>query len=160
MPFLKALDISGSGLTAQRLRMDLISSNIANINTTRTGESTPAGNQVPYSRLIPIFEPRSADSFGSILKSELGENGVGDGVKVSAVVKDQAPFKEVYNPDSPDAVTQPEAGLQQGYVRMPNVDLVNEMVDIMSASRAYEANVTAVNAGKGLVLKALEIGKG
>lgn len=158
MSFLKSLDISGSGLTAQRFRLDLIANNIANINTTRTGETTPAGNPIPYSRAMPVFEARTADSFSDFLTGEL--SGSGNGVRVSAVVRDQTPFKEVYDPENPDAVKQPEAGLQTGFVRLPNVELVNEMVDMISASRAYEANVTAINAGKALALKALEIGKG
>jgi len=138
--------------------MDIISNNIANINTTRTGATTPGGNPIPYQREVPVFESRVGDTFNSLLAGEL--EGTGNGVQVSTVVTDTTPFKEVYNPESPDAIWQPEAGLQPGYVRMPNVDLVNEMVDMISASRAYEANVTAINAGKSMALKALEIGKG
>lgn len=158
MAFLQTLDISGSGLTAERLRLDLISNNIANINTTRTGRTTTGGNQIPYQRQIPIFQAKETEKpFGSFLADNLEPSG--DGVRVSSIVKDPTPFKAVYNPEHPDAIQQPEAGLQTGYVRLPNVELVNEMVDMISASRAYEANVTAVNAGKTMALKALEIGK-
>ncbi len=156
MSFLRTMDISGSGLTAERLRLDLISDNIANINTTRTGRTTAGGNQIPYQRQVPVFQARQTEKpFGSFLA--LASSG--DGVRVAGLVKDPTPFKEVYNPEHPDAIQKPEAGLQPGYVRLPNVELVNEMVDLISASRAYEANVTALNSGKSMALKALEIGK-
>lgn len=160
MSFIKALDISGSGLTAQRLRLDLISSNIANMNTTRTGEKTPGGNAIPYSRLVPVLQSKSPNAFGRILAGKLGEyGGSGYGVQVSEIVKDPAPFEENYNPEHPDAIVNPEQGLKVGFVRQSNVNLVNEMVDMMTASKAYEANVTALNSAKSLALKALEIGR-
>lgn len=159
MPLLQSLDISGSGLTAERLRMDLISNNIANMNTTSTGQTTPAGNPIPYQREEAVFQARTNPaSFADIFSNQL-QQAPGDGVEVSTIVNDHAPFKEVYDPSSPDAIKQAEPGLQPGYVRMPNVDMVNEMVDMISASRAYEANVTAIDTTKSMAMKALDIGK-
>ncbi|MDA8441536.1 MAG: flagellar basal body rod protein FlgC [Peptococcaceae bacterium] len=161
MSLFQSLDISGSGLTAERLRMDLIANNIANVNTTRTGNTTASGNQIPYQREVPEFESRTLP-FQTLLNEQMQGGQLqssGDGVEVSAIVNDPAPFKEVYDPSSPDAIKVAEPGLQPGYVRTPNVEMVNEMVDMISASRAYEANVTAINAGKSLVQKALTIGQ-
>lgn len=171
-----AMDISASGLTAQRLRLDLISNNIANINTTRTEQVTPGGNPVPYRRQVAVFVPRPAEtSFVETLNKTLQGNALirntmsqnshaasanGNGVQVQAVMEDPAAFRMEYNPDSPDAAQTAEAGIPVGYVRMPNVNIVTEMVDMISASRAYEANVTAMNASKSMMSKALEIGRG
>lgn len=146
MGFFDSMDISASGLTAQRLRMDVISNNIANANTTRTPEGGP------YRREIVVFqEKKQAFSFGDIL-SNYSEALPGRGVRVVAIEKDPAPFKLVYDPTHPDADPQ-------GYVRMPNVNIITEMVDMISATRSYEANVTAINAAKSMITKALEIGK-
>ena len=164
MSLFGAIDVSASGLTAQRLRMDLIANNIANINTTRTGELTPAGNQIPYSRQVASFAPRTSEApFASVLGATLGGQNLGNGVQVASIknVSDaEDPFRLEYNPASPDASTVAEPGLPVGYVRQPNVNIVTEMVDMMSASRAYEANVTALNVSKSMAAKALEIGKG
>lgn len=162
MSLFGAIDTSASGLTAQRLRMDLISNNIANINTTRTGQVTPAGNPIPYSRQIAVFVPRPPETpFSAVLGEAFGGNGLGTGVQVASIQNDvQNPFRLEYNPDSPDSVKVAEQGLPVGYVRQPNVNIVTEMVDMISASRAYEANVTALNASKSMAAKALEIGKG
>jgi flagellar basal-body rod protein FlgC len=139
-----SLDISASGLTAQRLRMDVISNNIANATTTRTPEGGP------YRRERVIFqERRNMFSFKDILTRSID---VGKGVRVVAVEKDPAPFKLVYDPTHPDAD-------QNGYVRMPNVNIVTEMVDMISATRSYEANVTAINTAKSMIAKAIEIGR-
>ena len=127
--------ISASGLTAQRLRMDTIANNIANIETTRTPEGGP------FQRQIPLFTPR---------QSEPGQPG--QGVQVEALLRDQSPFKRVHDPQHPDAD-------EEGYVLMPNVELVKEMVDMIDASRAYEANVTALDTSKNMALRALEIGR-
>ena len=171
MGLFSAIDTSASGLTAQRLRLDLISNNIANINTTRTGQTTPAGNQIPYRRQMTVFVPRPPEAdFGTLFKQTLdgvgnqvqagfGPSPAGNGVQVSAIVEDDAPFRMEYNPDSPDAAQLTEPGIPAGYVRYPNVDIVTEMVDLVSASRAYEANVTALNASKAMAAKALEIGR-
>ncbi|HBV86014.1 flagellar basal body rod protein FlgC [Desulfosporosinus sp.] len=157
-----AIEISASGLTAQRLRMDLTANNIANINTTRTGELTPAGNQIPYSRQVAVFVPRPPEtSFSKVLGDTMGIGKVGNGVHVASIQNDVTqPFRLEYNPDSPDAAKVAELGLPEGYVRQPNVNIVTEMVDMMTASRAYEANVTALNVSKSMLAKALEIGKG
>jgi len=162
MSLFGAIDTSASGLTAQRLRMDLVSNNIANINTTRTGKLTPAGNQIPYSRQVATFVPSAPEtSFTSVLGGTLEGQNVGNGVQVASIANDvQEPFGMEYNPNSPDAAKVAEAGLPLGYVRQPNVNIATEMVDMISASRAYEANVTALNVSKSMAAKALEIGKG
>ncbi|OPX44595.1 flagellar basal-body rod protein FlgC [Ruminiclostridium hungatei] len=147
MGFFTSLDIGASGLTAQRLRMDTISQNIANINTTRTEDGTP------YRRREVILEERTgADSFSSYLSAANDKLNGGQGVRVSKIVEDASEFKKVYDPGHPDAD-------ENGYVSMPNVDIVTEMVNMISASRSYEANVTSINATKSMALKALEIGK-
>ena len=159
-----AMETSASGLTAQRLRMDLIANNIANINTTRTGQLTAAGNQIPYSRQVATFVPRPSETaFAGVLGETMGGQNAGNGVQVASInqITDaQDPFRLEYNPDSPDAAKVAEPGIPVGYVRQPNVSIVTEMVDMISASRAYEANVTAMNASKSMAAKALEIGKG
>lgn len=180
MGMFQGMDTSASGLTAQRLRLDLIANNIANVNTTRTGRTTALGNQIPYTRQMAVFVPRPPEAnfaqiLGQVMASSTGFKGttpgssaiatrlpvsVGTGVQVAAIVEDTAPYELEYNPDSPDAVTVPENGVPVGYVRKPNVNIVTEMVDMISASRAYEANVTALNASKSMFSKALEIGKG
>lgn len=137
MSLFRSFDISASGLTAQRLRMDLLSNNLANVNTTRTESGGP------YRRQMPVFAARAA----------FHRPGQVGGVRVVGITKDDAPPRLVYEPGHPDAGVD-------GYVRMPNVNVVTEMVDMMSASRAYEANLAAINAAKGMALKALEIGRG
>jgi flagellar basal-body rod protein FlgC len=147
MGYLKGLDTSASALTAQRLRMDTISQNIANANTTRTENGTP------YRRKEVLFEEKGSNApFSQYLKDAEGSNSAGNGVRVSQIVEDSSPFKQVYDPGNPDAD-------QNGYVQMPNIDIVTEMVNMISATRAYEANVTALNSTKGMAVKALEIGK-
>ncbi|MBA1333848.1 MAG: Flagellar basal-body rod protein FlgC [Firmicutes bacterium] len=144
-----ALNISASGLTAQRLRMDVIAKNIANANTTRTE------NGLPYRRQVVVFEENSRDlPFSEYLSGESRKlfPRLDGGVKVTAIKEDKSPYKVVYDPGHPDAD-------QDGYVRMPNVDVVTEMVNMISATRAYEANVTALNATKSMAMKALEIGR-
>ncbi|SFU75064.1 flagellar basal body rod protein FlgC [Alicyclobacillus macrosporangiidus] len=146
--WIDSLGISASGLTAQRLRMDVIASNIANAQTTRTPEGGP------YRRRVVELEPVNAPTFAEVLtgvSSGAGETGVGAGVRVAGVVTDPSPFPVVYDPSNPDAVN--------GYVQMPNVDISTEMVDMVAAARAYEANVTAFNAGKQMQMDALSIGK-
>lgn len=145
MAFLNSMNISGSALTAQKLRLDIISENIANSDTTRT----PGGG--PYARKTVVFEPIKNETFKSILSGEVSKSYQG-GVKVSNIIVDETSFKTVYNPSHPDAD-------ERGYVNMPNVDTLKETVDTMSATRSYEANVTAFNAIKMMALKALEIGR-
>lgn len=143
----KSLNVSATGLTAERLRMDVISKNIANANTTRTLAGTP------YRRQMAVFKEQGAsNNFEAMLEQAKGNFTVGNGVEVSEVVEDQSDFKRVYNPGHPDAD-------DEGYVLMPNVDVVTEMINMMSASRSYEANVTAINTSKSMAMKALEIGR-
>lgn len=149
MKLTNGFDISSSALTAQRLRMDVISSNIANADTTRT--KMVNGKWVPYSRKIVSIEPKLSAPFSQVLQSAM-RDGTGEGVKVTKITEDNAPFKQVYNPTHPDAD-------ENGFVMMPNVDILKEMVDMISATRSYEANVTALNASKAFITKALEIGK-
>jgi flagellar basal-body rod protein FlgC len=153
MNLFRSIDTSASGLTAQRLRMDIISNNLANVNTTRTSEIGADGKPVPYRRQMAIFESRQPE-FSALLSQKMSSNDlVGNGVKVVGVTKDPEPFKMMYNPNHPDANND-------GYVLMPNVNVVTEMVDMISATRAYEANVTAINSAKNMAAKALEIGRG
>lgn len=151
MGLFNGFNVSASALTAQRLRMDVISSNVANAETTR-GQYVN-GEWVPYRRKMVIMEPMGGNSFQSQLNHLLGKGSQSaEGVKVTRIVEDSTPFKRVYNPFHPDAD-------QEGYVRLPNVDMLKEMVDMVSASRAYEANVTALNATKSMIMKAMEIGR-
>ncbi|APO45183.1 flagellar basal body rod protein FlgC [Paenibacillus sp. FSL H7-0942] len=144
-----SFSISSSALTAQRLRMDVISSNIANAETTRASVSN--GEAVPYKRKMVVLEPNKT-SFGTMLQNQMRGSGSGDGVRVTEIREDQSPLKPVYDPSHPDANAE-------GYVFMPNVDIAKEMVDMISASRSYEANVTALNSTKAMISKALEIGR-
>ena len=146
MGFFRSLDISASGLTAQRLRMDIISENLANISTTRTA----AGG--PYRRRFTTFEQAGSSNFSSVLKGAMDDGYTGAGVRVASIEEDQSEFKRVYDPTNPDAGAD-------GNVLMPNVDVEHELVDMISANRAYEANVTAMSALKAMAVKALEIGK-
>ncbi len=137
---------SASGLTAERLRMDIISKNIANANSTRTISG------MPYRRQMVVFKTQEPSEFSKML-NYISENKYSHkGVEVDKIVEDQSDFKRVYNPGHPDAN-------EEGYVLMPNVDVVVEMVNLMGASRAYEANVTAINTAKSMISRALEIGK-
>ncbi|QHT60691.1 flagellar basal body rod protein FlgC [Paenibacillus lycopersici] len=149
MRLTNGFDASASALTAQRLRMDVISSNIANAETTRA--SYVNGRYEPYKRKMVVLEPTS-QSFADALNRQMNGSDQTPGVKAARIVEDSSPMKLVYNPTHPDAD-------ENGYVKMPNVDVLKEMVDMISASRSYEANVTAMNATKGMFVKALEIGK-
>ncbi|CAG7623502.1 flagellar basal body rod protein FlgC [Paenibacillus allorhizosphaerae] len=151
MKLTNGFDISSSALTAQRLRMDVISSNIANSDSTRARMVN--GKWVPYQRKLVTMEPKQP-SFAQSLQNAMngGTDEVGEGVRITKVIEDTSPFKQVYNPTHPDAN-------EDGFVFMPNVDVLKEMVDMISATRSYEANVTALNASKALIGKALEIGK-
>lgn len=150
MSISNSFSISASALTAQRLRMDVVSSNIANAETTRA--QIVDGKAVPYRRKVVVMSPMK-NSFSDSLNQALGNsNSASRGVKVTEIKEDATPFKPVYNPTHPDADSE-------GYVYMPNVDILKEMVDVISASRSYEANVTALNASKAMITKALQIGK-
>ncbi len=147
MGFFGALDIGASALTAERLRMDTISQNIANANSTRTEDGTP------YRRRIVVFQEQSNGiPFSQYLSDSSKKQYLGKGVKVSQIAEDPSPFKKVYDPGHPDADSD-------GYVEMPNIDVVTEMVNMISATRAYEANVTSINTTKSMAMKALEIGR-
>lgn len=130
MKIFRNFDVSASALTAERLRMDIISSNVANVDTTRTADGGP------YRRKMVVFD--------------VGQNG---GVRVSKIQEDSStPSRLIYQPEHPDANAE-------GWVEYPNVILVNEMVDMLAATRAYEANVTALNATKTMMSSALNIGR-
>jgi flagellar basal-body rod protein FlgC len=144
MNFLDSLDISSTGLSAQRLRMNLISSNLANVNTTRTE------NGEPYKKKDAVFEAVKDVDFEDVLNDQL-DTAV-NGVKVASIVEDEKPFVEKYDPGHPDAD-------ENGYIRLPNVNVVEEMVNMISASRSFEANATAVGATKDMAAAALKIGE-
>ncbi|HEY4624279.1 MAG TPA: flagellar basal body rod protein FlgC [Solibacillus sp.] len=154
MSIFHSMNTTASALTSQRLRMDVISSNIANVDTTRAKQVN--GEWEPY-RKKSITLKENEGQFSSFLNMAMGKTvkaGVGNGVKVTSIKEDtETPFKLVFDPTHPDAN-------EDGYVQMSNVDLLKEMVDLISASRSYEANITAFNANKSMLTKALEIGKG
>ncbi|MCL1997531.1 MAG: flagellar basal body rod protein FlgC [Turicibacter sp.] len=153
MAFFNAMNISASGLTAQRLRMDVISENIANVNTTRTADGGP------FRRKTVLFQEIQETPFQTMFRSTLGDNdnnvgrSAGMGVRVAGVVRDYAVGPMIYDPAHPDAN-------EEGYVQMPNVNIVQEMVNMISASRSYEANITAINTSRALMQRTLEIGRG
>jgi flagellar basal-body rod protein FlgC len=150
MSIFQGLDTTASALMAQRLRMDVISSNMANVDTTRA--KLVNGQWQPYRRKLVVMEPNEG-TFSTYLQTAMNSrSSVGNGVKVTKIIEDKTPFKLVYDPTHPDAN-------RDGYVQLPNVDPLKEMVDLISATRSYEANVTVFNATKGMLMKALEIGK-
>lgn len=143
--FLTGMRVSGSGMTAQRMRMNTINSNIANINTTRT----PEGGA--YRRKDVVFESMpEAKSFGEILKTEPERNM--QRVQVTDIISDRRAPLMKFEPDHPDAN-------EDGYVAYPNINLMEEMANMIQASRAYEANVSAMNSTKDMAMTALEIGR-
>lgn len=146
MGFLDALRASASGLSAQRLRMKLIAGNLANVNTTRTAEGGP------YQRREPIFaaEAPAAGSFRDMLAVQ--QEGDAVAVRTVGVVKDDREPVMKYAPDHPDAD-------EKGFLALPNISVTEEMVNLVSASRSYEANIAAIKATKNMVAKALEIGR-
>jgi flagellar basal-body rod protein FlgC len=144
MDIFKTLQISSSALKAQQIRLNTISSNIANIETTRT----PDGG--PYKKKTVVFKTMPVSTFDKHLSQSMQK--AMQGVEVSKIVTMDSPAKKVYDPSHPDAN-------KDGYVSMPNINLLKEMADMMTATRAYEANVTTVKSAKRMALKALEIGK-
>ena len=141
MNFLKSLETSASGLSAQRKRMDIIASNLANIETTRTEKGGP------YRRKMVVMRTKEMDQdFDTIFNSSV------KGVQIDDIVEDQTPFKKVYNPSHPDADGD-------GYLYKPNVDLIVETTNMLMARRAFEANIAAIKATRQMVIKALEIGR-
>lgn len=149
MSMFSAFNINASGMTAQRYRMDIISENVANANTTRTADGTP------YRRKVVAFEEKGGQtSFSRVLGKAAYSHGYsGQGVKVRGVYEDfETEMNMVYDPSHPDAD-------ENGYVTGPNVNIITEMTNMIDASRAYEANSTAFNASKSMALQGLEIGR-
>jgi len=148
MGMFDALNVSATGLTAERLRMDVTAENLANAQTTRGADGQP------YRRKEVVLAEVQSGGFGSQLAKAIGAGSTSGsqpgGVEVAGISQDQTPGKLVYDPGHPDADAK-------GYVRMPNVDTVAEMVDLISASRAYEANVTAMNSAKQMFSKTLDL---
>ncbi len=142
-----SFDISSSGMTAQRTRTDIIAQNIANANSTRDAD----GNV--YRRKTVVFEEKSFVTFEDSLITAAGTGRTSKGVKITKVVEDMSEGAKVYDPSHPDSD-------EEGYVTYPNVNPVEEMTNLIDASRAYEANVTALNASKTMMVRALDVGKG
>lgn len=141
-----SMQVSASGLTAERLRLDVISNNLANASTTRDA------NGQPYRRQVVVLQTRQASPFANALAGVQRGSSGGQGVQVSSVEKDSSPFKIVHDPGHPDADAK-------GNVKMPNVEPIVEMVDMISATRAYEAGVTAITSAKQMESRALDIGR-
>ncbi|MGC5324125.1 flagellar basal body rod protein FlgC [Brevibacillus sp. SYSU BS000544] len=150
MSLFRGMNITASALTMNRLRLDTIAANVSNANSTRA--QMVDGVWQPYRRKMVEVMPKTNQSFDSLLQTAMGvvSNQPENGVRVTAIKEDNTSFKRVFNPEHPDAD-------QDGYVMMPNVDIMKEMVDMISASRSYEANVTVLNASKNMMMKALEI---
>jgi len=153
MDVFRALRVAASGLTAQRLRLDVIANNIANANTTRTKEGGP------YQREEVVFRPRENQQvfrlpLPAFVAQERGADITPEmsGVQVTRIIKDETPGSRVYQPNNPDADAD-------GYVTYPNVNIATEMTDMLSANRSYEANVTVINAIKSMAMRALDIGR-
>ena len=147
MAIFSGLNISASGMSAQRIRMDILAENAANVKTTRGDDNQP------YRRKNVVFMEKPATNFSTILNSVTGYRNsyIGNGVKVTEIVEDtKTPMNMVYDPSHPDAD-------ENGYVTGPNVNIITEMVDMIDASRAYEANSTAFNASKAMVQRGLEL---
>ena len=140
MNFFGALQISASGLDAQRMRMNVIAGNIANINVTRTPEGGP------YKRKDVIFQTTRLKSFAEELQSSM----IGQGVEITSIYEDDSPFELRYEPNHPDAD-------KDGYVAYPNINIVKEMTNLISASRSFEANVAVIQTTKDMAQRALQI---
>ena len=146
MGLFDAIDIAATGLSAERLRMDVTAGNLAN------AETTQGANGQPYQRREVVLQEASAagSSFGAVLSGAMGSSGAPAGVQVAGIVNDPSPPRKVYDPGHPNADAQ-------GYVSLPNVNPVTEMVDLIASSRSYEANVTAMQSAKTLFSKTLEL---
>ncbi|MFB1081116.1 flagellar basal body rod protein FlgC [Jeotgalibacillus sp. JSM ZJ347] len=151
MTMFHSMNTTASALTAQRLRMDVISSNMANVDTTRA--TFENGEWQPYKRKAVVLKPQG-ENFSSFLNTAINKpSKAGEGVTVSRIIEDnETPGELLYDPEHPDAN-------EEGYVEMPNVDPLREMVDLMSATRSYEGNVTVFNANKSMMMQALQIGR-
>ncbi|MDR2964972.1 MAG: flagellar basal body rod protein FlgC [Treponema sp.] len=149
MGIFSSINIATTGLSANRMRLDVIADNMANVNTTRTNEGGP------YKRSRVIMRPRvDAPYWRSPFLPDSMDNGIGRGVRVTEIQKDNRQGHFVYNPTHPDAI---QSGPRQGYVEMPNVDIVTEMTDMISASRSYEANAAIIEGSKSMFQRALAI---
>ncbi len=163
MKFFKTFDIAASGMKAEQKRMDVISNNIANANTTKGVDGSP------YRRQMVSISTQDADAFNSAFSKAsmdgefnniFDENASGfngHGVKINGVAEDDGDFRWVYDPSHPDSIKE---GPKAGYIAMPNVNIIEEMTTMMLASRSYEANATTIESSKAMAMKALEIGKG
>jgi flagellar basal-body rod protein FlgC len=151
MGIFSSINIASTGLSANRARLDVISDNIANINTTRTAEGGP------FRRSRVILRPRVESPYWrSPFLPESMDNGIGRGVRVVEIQKDNSTEpRRVFDPTHPDAIL---TGRWEGYVDMGNVDIVTEMTDMISASRSYEANATIIEGSKAMFQRALDIG--
>ncbi len=146
MSIFNSINVSASALNAEKTRIDIITKNIANAKTTSTSGGTP------YRRQMVVFKENKKSLFEEHLNKHMNNINV-DGVKISKIVEDDTPFKLVYEPGHPESD-------ESGYVKMPNVDIVKEMVDLISAQRSYDSNITSLNTSKSMLMKALEIGRG
>ena len=146
-----SINIAASGMSVERLRTDVISNNIANANTTRTAEGDV------YRKQTVVVEPIASENpvWNMPFVSSSQDNGAGKGVRVREIVQDTEQGRMVYDPTHPDAI---KSGPYTGYVEYPNVNIVNEMVDMISANRAYEANASVIQGSKEMFGAALEIG--
>lgn len=151
MGLFSSINIAATGMTAQRLRSDVIADNIANVSTTRTQE----GGAFKRSRVVMAQKNDGIDWRTPFTPPGL-DRGVGSGVKVVGIEKDTADMRWVYDPTHPDAI---KSGPKAGYVEYPNVNIVTEMVDLISASRAYEANSSVIQGSKEMFQRAMEIGR-
>ena len=152
MGIFSTINIAASGLTAQRTRLDVISNNIANVDTTRDADGKP------FRRSRVIFRPRVSQPYWkSPFLPKMLDNGIGRGVRIVEIEEDtDSDPRLVYDPTHPDAI---KTGKYAGYVEYPNVNIVQEMVDMISASRSYEANSAIINGSKSMFARALEIGR-
>ena len=145
MGMFDSINISASALTAEKTRIDIINKNMASVNTTR------ATGGMPYRRQMVVYEENKERPFSDYL-AKCSNKFNGKGVVISEIVEDETPFKKIYEPGHPDAD-------ENGYVMMPNAEMVTEMVDMIDAQRANEANITAINSTKAMLMKALDIGR-
>ena len=152
MGIFSSINIAATGLSAERVRLDVIADNMSNVNTTRTTEGGP------FRRSRVIMRPRVESPYWrSPFLPESMDNGIGRGVRVAEIQKDYATENQLrWDPTHPDAI---KSGPRQGYVELPNVDIVTEIVDLVSASRSYEANASIIEGSKAMFQKALEIGR-
>jgi flagellar basal-body rod protein FlgC len=151
MGIFSSINIAASGLSAERVRLDVIADNMANVNTTRTDDGGP------FRRSRVVMRPRvDSPYWRSPFLPETMDNGIGRGVRVAEIQKDHATENKLrWDPTHPDAI---QSGPRQGYVELPNVDVVTEMVDMISASRSYEANASIIEGSKAMFQRALDIG--